>query len=87
MPSKTRWTPDWTGHWLWAWDQLLWIGGFWAIEYNMKQWKDKKWSIFYTEANQHCPFTLVLLWFSSPNLSSYNYSYRWFNTVLFYNVV
>ncbi|NNJ65132.1 MAG: hypothetical protein HKP16_06170 [Xanthomonadales bacterium] len=31
----------WMGHWLWAWDQLLWIGGFWAIEHNMKEWRDE----------------------------------------------
>lgn len=30
----------WMGHWLWAWDQTLWICGFWAIEYNMKEWRD-----------------------------------------------
>ena len=30
----------WMGHWLYAWDQLLWIGGFWAIEFNMKLWRD-----------------------------------------------
>jgi len=24
-----------TGHWLWAWDQSLWIMGFWAIENNL----------------------------------------------------
>ena len=23
------------GHWLWAWDQSLWILGFWAIENNL----------------------------------------------------
>lgn len=28
----------WHGHWLYAYDQSLWIFGFWAIEYNMKQW-------------------------------------------------
>jgi len=31
----------WLGHWLWAWDQVLWICGFWAIEYNMKEWRDQ----------------------------------------------
>jgi len=31
----------WMGHWLYTWDQLLWIGGFWAIEYNMKEWRDE----------------------------------------------
>ena len=30
----------WLGHWLYTWDQLLWIGGFWAIEFNMKLWRD-----------------------------------------------
>ena len=30
----------WLGHWLWTWDQLLWIGGFWAIEFNMKEWRE-----------------------------------------------
>jgi hypothetical protein len=30
----------WMGHWLYTWDQLLWIGGFWAIEFNMKLWRD-----------------------------------------------
>jgi len=32
---------SWLGHWLYAWDQLLWIGGFWAIEFNMKEWRDQ----------------------------------------------
>jgi hypothetical protein len=31
----------WHGHWLYCYDQLLWIFGFWAIEYNMKQWADE----------------------------------------------
>jgi len=31
----------WMGHWLYAWDQILWICGFWAIEYNMKEWRDQ----------------------------------------------
>jgi hypothetical protein len=30
----------WIGHWLYSWDQLLWIGGFWAIEFNLKEWRD-----------------------------------------------
>jgi hypothetical protein len=30
----------WMGHWLYTWDQLLWIGGFWAIEFNLKEWRD-----------------------------------------------
>jgi len=28
-----------TGHYLYAFDQALWIGGFWAIEWNLKQWR------------------------------------------------
>jgi hypothetical protein len=28
------------GHWLYCWDQLLWIFGFWAIEFNLKEWRD-----------------------------------------------
>lgn len=31
----------WMGHWLYAWDQILWICGFWAIEYNMKEWREQ----------------------------------------------
>jgi hypothetical protein len=31
----------WMGHWLYTWDQLLWIGGFWAIEFNLKEWRDE----------------------------------------------
>lgn len=31
----------WLGHWLWTWDQTLWICGFWVIEYNMKEWRDQ----------------------------------------------
>ena len=27
------------GHWLYTWDQLLWIGGFFAIESNVKDWR------------------------------------------------
>jgi hypothetical protein len=30
----------WMGQWLYAWDQLLWIGGFWAIEFNLKEWRE-----------------------------------------------
>ena len=30
----------WMGHWLYTWDQLLWIGGFWAIEFNLKEWRE-----------------------------------------------
>ena len=29
-----------TGHWVWAWDQFLWICGFWAIENNLSEWRD-----------------------------------------------
>jgi hypothetical protein len=29
----------WLGHWLYAWDQLLWIGGFFAIEVNVSEWR------------------------------------------------
>ena len=28
-----------TGHYLYAFDQGLWIAGFWAIEWNLKQWR------------------------------------------------
>jgi hypothetical protein len=28
------------GHWLYTWDQLLWICGFWAIEFNLKEWRE-----------------------------------------------
>jgi hypothetical protein len=31
----------WMGHWLYAWDQILWICGFWAIEFNLKEWRDE----------------------------------------------
>ena len=29
------------GHWLYVWDELLWIGGFMAIEMNMSEWRDE----------------------------------------------
>jgi len=29
----------WMGHWLYTWDQLLWICGFWMIEFNLKEWR------------------------------------------------
>ena len=29
------------GHWLYAWDQFLWIAGFWAIEKNLVEWRDE----------------------------------------------
>ena len=31
----------WTGHWVWAWDQFLWIAGFWAIERNLSEWREE----------------------------------------------
>jgi hypothetical protein len=31
----------WMGHWLYTWDQLLWICGFWAIEFNLKEWREQ----------------------------------------------
>ena len=30
-----------TGHWVWAWDQFLWIAGFWAIEMNLSDWREE----------------------------------------------
>jgi hypothetical protein len=30
----------WMGHWLYTWDQFLWICGFWAIEFNLKEWRE-----------------------------------------------
>lgn len=29
----------WLSHWLYVWDELLWIGGFAAIEMNMSEWR------------------------------------------------
>jgi len=29
----------WLSHWLYVWDELLWIGGFAAIEMNMSDWR------------------------------------------------
>ena len=29
------------GHWVYGWDQLLWIGGFAAIEMNLSDWRDE----------------------------------------------
>jgi len=29
------------GHWVWAWDEFLWITGFWAIELNLSEWRDE----------------------------------------------
>lgn len=31
----------WTGHLVYAWDQFLWIAGFWAIEKNLSEWRDE----------------------------------------------
>lgn len=31
----------WNGHWMYAWDQALWIGGFFAIELNVRAWRDE----------------------------------------------
>ena len=31
----------WLSHWLYVWDELLWIGGFAAIEMNMSDWRDE----------------------------------------------
>lgn len=31
----------WTGHWLYGWDQFLWIAGFWAIEKNLSEWREE----------------------------------------------
>lgn len=30
----------WLGHWVYAWDQFLWIAGFWAIENNLSEWRE-----------------------------------------------
>ena len=37
----------WLGHWVYAWDQFLWIAGFWAIEKNVTDWR---WEIRDSEA-------------------------------------
>jgi len=29
----------WLGHWVYAWDQALWIGGFWLIGRNLSEWR------------------------------------------------
>jgi hypothetical protein len=29
------------GHWLYFWDELVWIGGFAAIEMNLREWRDE----------------------------------------------
>jgi hypothetical protein len=28
----------WNAHWVYTWDQTLWIVGFWAIERNLSEW-------------------------------------------------
>jgi len=29
------------GHWVYSWDQFLWIAGFWAIEMNLSDWREE----------------------------------------------
>jgi hypothetical protein len=29
------------GHWIWAWDQFIWIAGFWIIERNLSEWREE----------------------------------------------
>lgn len=31
----------WQGHWVYTWDQFLWIAGFWAIENNLSEWREE----------------------------------------------
>ncbi len=31
----------WLDHWLYLWDELLWIGGFAAIEMNVSEWREE----------------------------------------------
>jgi hypothetical protein len=31
----------WLGHWLYFWDELVWIGGFAAIELNVSEWRSE----------------------------------------------
>lgn len=31
----------WTGHWLYAWDQTVWITGFWIIGRNLSEWREE----------------------------------------------
>ncbi len=41
------------GHWLYCWDQMLWIGGFFAIEVNVSEWRkhiEKHYDILKTRA-------------------------------------
>ena len=28
-------------HWLYVWDEALWVGGFAAIEMNLSEWRDE----------------------------------------------
>ena len=28
-------------HWLYLWDELVWIGGFAAIEMNIREWREE----------------------------------------------
>ena len=40
VASATSGTVAWRGHWLYSWDQVLWIAGFFAIELNVKDWRE-----------------------------------------------
>jgi hypothetical protein len=31
----------WVDHWVYLWDQFLWIAGFWAIERNLSEWREE----------------------------------------------
>ena len=31
----------WKGHWVYGWDELLWLGGFAAIEMNLSEWREE----------------------------------------------
>lgn len=31
----------WNGHWVYGWDQVLWILGFFAVEVNVKDWREE----------------------------------------------
>ena len=31
----------WLGHWMYLWDEILWIGGFAVIEMNVNEWRDE----------------------------------------------
>lgn len=43
----------WLSHWLYVWDEMLWIGGFAAIEMNMSDWREE-----IDEAREKNPATL-----------------------------